>query len=52
MQVGENLVRHRAGTIYLRTKVARKIKMVSLDTSELGIAKLKGDELLYGMDGI
>lgn len=40
------MVRHRAGTIYLRAKVAGKIKQTSLETSDLRIAKLKRDELL------
>lgn len=48
-QVGENLVRHTAGTIYLRAKVAGKVKRVSLQTSDLRIAKLKRDDLLSGM---
>ncbi|GAA5116988.1 site-specific integrase [Luteolibacter yonseiensis] len=48
-QVGENLVRHRAGTIYLRAKVEGKVKRVSLGTSDLRIAKIKRDDLLAGM---
>jgi integrase len=45
-QVGENLVRHKAGVIYLRAKVAGKIKRISLGTKDLRIAKLKRDDAL------
>lgn len=45
-QVGENLVRHKGGTIYLRAKVAGKIKRVSLGTKDLRIAKIKRDDTL------
>lgn len=38
-QVGENLVRHQSGTIYLRAKVAGKIIRRSLDTDDLAEAK-------------
>lgn len=48
-QVGENLVRYQGGSIYLRAKVAGKIKQVSLKTSDLRMAKLKRDALLDGM---
>jgi len=48
-QVGENLVRHWAGQIYLRAKVDGKVKRVSLQTSDLRIAKMKRDDLLSGM---
>lgn len=48
-QVGENLVRHRGGTIYLRASVAGKIKRISLRTDDLRIAKLKRDDLLDSM---
>jgi len=45
-QIGENLVRHRGGTVYLRAKVAGKTIRKSLETSDLRIAKLKRDQLL------
>lgn len=45
-QVGENLVRYQAGTIYLRARVAGKIVRQSLGTSDLRIAKLKRDATL------
>lgn len=45
-QVGENLVKHKAGGIYLRAKVGGKIKRISLKTKDLRIAKLKRDEAL------
>lgn len=48
-QVGENLVRHRGGTIYLRAKVAGKIKRISLQTTDLRIAKIKRDATLAGL---
>lgn len=48
-QVGENLVKHKGGTIYLRASVAGKIKRISLRTSDLRIAKLKRDDLLDSM---
>jgi len=40
-QVAENLVRHRAGTIYLRAKVGGKVIRESLRVDDLRIAKLK-----------
>jgi integrase len=40
-QVGENLVRHQSGTIYLRAKVAGKIIRRSLETTDLAAAKRK-----------
>lgn len=45
-KVGENLVRHWAGTIYLRAKVAGKPVRISLQTEDLRIAKLKRDDQL------
>jgi integrase len=42
-KVGENLVRHQGGTIYLRAKVAGKIIRRSLDTEDLAAAKRKRD---------
>src|SRR5687767_2992762 len=48
-QVGENLVRHVGGTIYLRAKVAGKVIRVSLQTSDLRIAKIKRDDRLGGL---
>lgn len=48
-QVGENLVRHRGGKIYLRAKVKGKVIRVSLGTSDLRIAKIKRDDRLAGM---
>ena len=48
-KAGENLVKHRAGTIYLRAKVHGKVKRVSLQTSDLRIAKLKRDDILAGL---
>lgn len=42
-QVGENLVRHQGGTIYLRAKVAGKIIRRSLETTDLATAKRKRD---------
>ena len=45
-QIGENLVRHRGGTIYLRAKVGGKIVRVSLETEDLRIAKIKRDSKL------
>jgi len=44
--VGENLVRHWGGTVYLRAKVSGKIIRQSLETSDLRIAKLKRDDML------
>lgn len=43
---GENLVRHPAGTIYLRAKVGGKKVRQSLETSDLRTAKRKRDMLL------
>ena len=48
-RVGENLVRHWGGTIYLRAKVAGKPIRQSLETSDLRVAKLKRDEKLENM---
>ena len=48
-QVGENLVRHKAGTIYLRAKVAGKVQRRSLGTDDLRVAKIKRDEILAGL---
>lgn len=48
-QVGENLVKHVGGTVYLRAKVKGKVIKVSLQTNDLRIAKLKRDERLAGM---
>lgn len=48
-QVGENLVRHKAGTIYLRAKVAGKVQRRSLGTDDLRIAKIKRDEILAAL---
>lgn len=48
-QVGENLVRHRGGTIYLRAKVAGKVVRFSLETSDLRIAKIKRDDHLQAL---
>ena len=42
-QIGENLVRHKSGTIYLRAKIAGKVVRRTLKTSDLRIAKLKRD---------
>lgn len=50
-QVGENLVRHRGGTIYLRAKVAGKIIRQTLATTDLRIAKLKRDDMLAALRG-
>lgn len=45
-KVGENLVRHHGGTIYLRAKVGGKVERVSLKTSDLKLAKIKRDTKL------
>lgn len=42
-RVGENLVRHQGGTIYLRLKVAGKIIRRSLETTDLPTARTKRD---------
>lgn len=42
-KVGENLVRHPAGTIYLRAKIGGQKVRVSLETSDLRAAKRKRD---------
>ena len=47
--VGENLVRHQSGTIYLRAKVAGKPVRISLKTSDLRIAKIKRDDRLASL---
>jgi hypothetical protein len=49
VQVGENLVRHWSGTIYLRAKVADKIVRISLKTSDIRIAKIKRDDRLASL---
>ena len=41
--VGENLVQHTGGTIYLRAKVGGKVIRQSLRTADLRIAKIKRD---------
>ncbi len=48
-KAGENLVRHWSGTIYLRAKVGGKSIRISLDTSDLRIAKIKRDERLENL---
>lgn len=45
-KVAENLVRHPAGTIYLRAKVAGEKVRVSLETTDLRQAKRKRDTML------
>lgn len=50
-QIGENLVRHVGGTIYLRAKVGGKVIRKSLETSDLRIAKLMRDETLESLRG-
>ena len=40
-RIGENLVRHKGGTIYLQAKVCGKPVRVSLQTTDLRIAKIK-----------
>ena len=45
-RVGENLVRHPAGTIYLRAKIAGKKVRQSLETPDLRAAKRRRDMLL------
>jgi integrase len=50
-QVGENLVRHVGGTIYLRAKVKGKVIRVSLGTEDLRIAKIARDDRLAAMRG-
>jgi hypothetical protein len=42
-KAGENLVKHRGGGFYLRTKVAGKIIRCSPETSDLRVAKRKRD---------
>ncbi|MCF7675352.1 MAG: site-specific integrase [Akkermansiaceae bacterium] len=42
-QIGENLVRYRGGTIYLRAKVGGKVVRKSLGTADVRIAKIKRD---------
>jgi len=46
VQVGENLVRHAGGKIYLRAKIAGKLIRRSLGTSDLRVAKLARDGML------
>lgn len=48
-QVGENLVKHQSGTIYLRAKVKGKVIRVSLEVTDLRIAKLKRDDRLASL---
>jgi hypothetical protein len=48
-KVGENLVRHAGGTIYLRAKVKGKVIRVSLNTSDIRIAKIARDHRLQGI---
>lgn len=48
-QVGENLVRHVSGVIYLRAKVAGKVIRRSLKTADLRLAKMKRDDILDAM---
>jgi integrase len=48
-QVGENLVKHKAGVIYLSAKVGGKKIRKSLGTDDLRIAKLKRDEVLAAL---
>lgn len=50
-QVGENLVKHSAGTYYLRAKVGGKVIRESLKTKDLRIAKLKRDARLQAIRG-
>lgn len=45
-KVGENLVRHPAGNIYVRIRVNGKQKRISLGTKDLRIAKIKRDAVL------
>jgi integrase len=44
--VGENLVRHPAGNIYVRIRVDGKQKRISLGTKDARIAKIKRDSVL------
>ena len=48
-KVGENLMKHVGGTIYLRAKVAGKVIRVSLETKDIRIAKIKRDDRLSKM---
>lgn len=48
-KVGENLVKHVGGTIYLRAKVKGKVIRVSLNTSDIRIAKIARDHRLQGI---
>ena len=50
-RVGENLVRHSAGTYYIRCKVAGKVIRESLETTELRTAKMKRETRLGHSDG-
>lgn len=45
-RAGENLVKHKNGTYYLRAKVAGKVVRVTLKTSSLKIAKIKRNDRL------
>jgi hypothetical protein len=49
VKVGENLVRHPAGKIYLQAKVGGKVIRKSLMTTDLRLAKLKRDDELAKM---
>jgi integrase len=46
VRVGENLQRHKGGTIYLRAWVAGKVIRVSLETKDLRLAKIARDAKL------
>ena len=48
-QVGEILVRHRGGKIYLRAKVNGKVIRISLGITDLRIAKIMRDDRLAGI---
>lgn len=48
-RAAENIVRHHGGTYYLRGRVSGKIVRVTLETSDLRIAKLKAPPLLESL---
>jgi integrase len=50
-QVGENLVRHKGGSYYLRAWVDGKVIRAKLDAANLRIAKLQRDAKLAAMRG-
>lgn len=50
-KVGENLVRHSGGTIYLRGRVGGKPIRISLETEDLRIAKIARDATLDRLRG-